>query len=230
MEKPCSTDASEIHDSPPPPACFLIVYNVSKKHNIGTLARSAAIFGVKEFCLVGSQKFNTFGSHGSSDYVAFRHFTKLSECCAYLKNEEGCEIIGVEIHDDAQPVHAKPFAGPTAFLLGNEGTGLSEKEMEFCDKFVYISQYGPGSASLNVVVAASIVLHEFAVWAGYRERAREGAKFDVGDRPPRTTRRGVVPLTEEETRLLKEGRRANRGTDVMMGEQGEEGGFFGDIL
>lgn len=35
-------------DEAQPPACFLIVYNVSKKHNIGTLARSAAAFGVKE--------------------------------------------------------------------------------------------------------------------------------------------------------------------------------------
>lgn len=31
-----------------PPASFVIVHNVSKKHNIGTLARSAAAFGVKQ--------------------------------------------------------------------------------------------------------------------------------------------------------------------------------------
>lgn len=43
-----------------------------------------------------------------------------------------------------------------------QGTGLSEKEMEICDFFVYIPQSGPGTASLNVTVAASIVLHQFA--------------------------------------------------------------------
>ena len=53
MEIPRSSDVKSSSEagagsSPPPPACFLIVYNVSKKHNIGTLARSAAIFGVKE--------------------------------------------------------------------------------------------------------------------------------------------------------------------------------------
>lgn len=35
------------------------------------------------------------------------------------------------------------------------------KECEICDFFVYIPQYGGGTASLNVTVAASIVLHHF---------------------------------------------------------------------
>jgi len=43
-----------------------------------------------------------------------------------------------------------------------QGTGLSTKELEICDFFVYIPQYGCGTASLNVTVAASIVLHHFA--------------------------------------------------------------------
>jgi hypothetical protein len=30
------------------PACFVIVYNVSKKHNIGTLLRSCTAFGVTQ--------------------------------------------------------------------------------------------------------------------------------------------------------------------------------------
>lgn len=42
-----------------------------------------------------------------------------------------------------------------------KGTGLSAKECEICDFFVYIPQYGCGTASLNVTVAASIVLHHF---------------------------------------------------------------------
>ncbi len=30
------------------PECYVIVYNVSKKHNIGTLLRSCTAFAVKE--------------------------------------------------------------------------------------------------------------------------------------------------------------------------------------
>ena len=72
-----------------------------------------------------------------------------------------------------------------------QGTGLSQGQVRLCDAFVYIQQYGPGTASLNVSVAASIVLHHFALWAGYQERGRHGEKFDVGERPVRRTPRGA---------------------------------------
>jgi hypothetical protein len=87
--------------------------------------------------------------------------------------------------------------------------------MGLCDRFIYIPQYGPGTASLNVAVAASIVLHNFAVWAGYRERSRHGAKFDVSQRPLRTAPRGVVPPTPEEAAAVAEARRRarQRGSD-----------------
>lgn len=49
-----------------------------------------------------------------------------------------------------------------ALIMGNEGTGLSDKLMEQCQRhFVRIPQYGRGTASLNVYVAASIVLSQF---------------------------------------------------------------------
>ena len=39
--------------------------------------------------------------------------------------------------------------------------GLNDKQKLICDEFVYIPQYGDGTASLNVNVATSIVLHEY---------------------------------------------------------------------
>jgi hypothetical protein len=54
-----------------------------------------------------------------------------------------------------------------------QGQGLNERQLALCDSFVYIPQYGPGTASLNVAVAASIVLHHFALFAGYPVRQRE---------------------------------------------------------
>ncbi|PSC75588.1 family tRNA rRNA methyltransferase [Micractinium conductrix] len=180
------------------PRSWLIQYNVSKKHNIGTLARCATAFNVAEVCLVGSRQFNSFGAHGADSYVSFSHHSSLDECCASLRQNKGCTIVGVEIVEGARPVHNFPFRGNTAFMLGNEGQGLNERQVALCDEFIYIPQYGPGTASLNVAVAASIVLHHFALWAGYEERAREGQKFVLGDRPQRTAARGVVPLTAEE--------------------------------
>lgn len=97
--------------------------------------------------------------------------------------------------------------------------------MRLCDGFVYIPQHGPGTASLNVTVAASIVLHHFAVWAGYPEREREGAKFVVARRPQRTTPRGVVPLTPEEQQAL---RMQRQGLGLAEEEGGGEDGAVAD--
>jgi len=91
----------------------------------------------------------------------------------------GFTICGVEIVEGAQNVAEHPFRGPTAFMSGNEGHGLSEAELAICDQFVYIPQYGQGTASLNVAIATSIVLHHYSMWAGYNEQGREGFKYVV---------------------------------------------------
>eukprot|EP00249_Psilotum_nudum_P005172 c18636_g1_i2 orf=37-702(+) len=176
---------------------FMILYNVAKRHNLGTLARSATAFGVSELIIVGRKDFNSFGSHGASRHLQLRHFFTLSQARLYLKGEKDCDICGVEIVDGAKAIHERPFFRSTAFLLGNEGTGLSIKEMAICDFFVYISQYGCGTASLNVAVAASIVLHHFAVWAGFSERQRDGQKFVVSEHPLRKGLRNTCMETPE---------------------------------
>ena len=68
---------------------------------------------------------------------------------------------------------------------------MTAKQMSLCDSFVYIPQYGSGTASLNVTVAASILLQHYAVWAGYSERERDQHKFVVASKPERTTARGT---------------------------------------
>lgn len=171
---------------------YLLVHNVAKRHNLGTLARSATAFGVTEIILVGRKDFNAFGSHGATLHLQFRHFHTLPEAVKYLKAKDVL-ICGVEITEGAAKVHKHPFSRSTAFVLGNEGSGLSDKEMEVCDFFVYIPQNGPGTASLNVTVAASIVLHQFAVWADFPERERDGQKFVVAERPVRRGPRNMCP-------------------------------------
>src|SRR3569623_1597217 len=71
------------------PRSYLLVHNVSKKHNIGTLSRSCTAFGVTQVCIVGQNAYNTFGSHGAAEYVNIRHFWKLEDAAMYLKVSGG---------------------------------------------------------------------------------------------------------------------------------------------
>lgn len=76
-----------------------------------------------------------------------------------------------------------PFRKSTVFMVGNEGTGMNPQQMAVCDFFVYIPQHTRTTASLNVLVACSIVLHHFALFADFDTSPMEGAKFVVDDPP-----------------------------------------------
>eukprot|EP00128_Syssomonas_multiformis_P015257 Colp12_sorted_trinity150504_noHs@30115 len=153
------------------PSSYLVLHNIFSKTNIGNMLRSASAMGVTEVIIVGLKKYNTFGAHGADRHVKVKNFQTLQEARQYLK-EQGCNIVGIEIMPDAKPIQSHPFTGSTAFVMGNEGTGLSQKQIEMCDDFVYIPQHGGGTASLNVCVATTIVLHHFAMWGQFPERAR----------------------------------------------------------
>ncbi|CAH0482806.1 unnamed protein product [Peronospora belbahrii] len=85
--------------------------------------------------------------------------------CKVHCQERNIRIYGVEIMQNAKSITDRPFHGDAAFIMGNEGSGMNSTQMAICDEFVYIPQYGGGTASLNVTVAASIILQSFALWA-----------------------------------------------------------------
>lgn len=88
----------------------------------------------------------------------------------------------------------------SAFLFGNEGTGMSIKQRNVAEHMVHIPQFASSSpfsstssissttdssssssegtmASINVACASAIVLFQFATWAGYEEGTIQGEKF-----------------------------------------------------
>ncbi len=152
---------------------------MSKRNNIGNIVRSCSAFGASAVFVAGRKKDTMFyGSHGTRNKLPIRFFDSLAEVRAHCA-ERGIHVCGIEILAEARPVHSHPWRGPTAFILGNEGQGLTQREKDACDSFVYISHYGSGTASLNVTVAGSIVLHHYGLWAGFAERPREGEKYVV---------------------------------------------------
>jgi hypothetical protein len=149
---------------------------------------------------------------------------------AYLTEQRGARILGIEIAPTAVSVATLPFSGPTAFILGNEGSGLSPAQCAVCDGFVYIPQHGPGTASLNVAVAAGIVLHRFSEWACYAEAGRDAehpGKFGVAPRPQRTAPRGVVP--EQDVGEVRAARAAAREAREAAAAQAVGGLLDGEL-
>lgn len=159
------------------------MFNIQKAKNFGTVIRSAAAFNLQEVFLVEppgkKNKIATFGSQGTATKIDMRFFQSLKGVREYCTAKK-ISICGIEIMPDAKPIQSHPFVGDTVFMLGNEGAGLNQNQIDICDQFVYIPQYTDKTASLNVAIAGSIIFHHFGIWAGYQEASRTGEKFDVG--------------------------------------------------
>ena len=168
-----------------------MLHNVAKKKNFGELIRTAAALGVDEIVVVGAQKLSSFGAHGTVGYVKFSHFDRMNDAVSYLHDVCSARICGVEITPDSKPVQAHPFGGNTAFLMGNEGQGLTPSQIGICDQFVYIPQHSNATASLNVNAACAVVLHQFAMWAAYPEASRDGFKYVQGAPPSSVPNSGI---------------------------------------
>lgn len=163
-----------------PPEFQFLIYNVAKPRNVGNMIRSAVAMGATTAVVVGSRKLQAFGALASESYLTYNHFETIKEAHASLK-ERGFEIVGIEIDNQATSIVEpnKAFRGPTCFMLGEEGHGMRPEHRKFCDRFIYIPQFGHGTASLNVSNAAAIVFYAFASWAQYVQSPIEGEKFLV---------------------------------------------------
>lgn len=106
---------------------------------------------------------------------------------------------------------------------------MNGRQLAVCDEFVYIPQYSGHTASLNVAVAASIVLQYFAVWACYPEQPREmeGRKFVV------SASRGKLEAyrhpSEKELKIRQQLQRA-RYTNKMLANTVGDGEISVDLL
>ena len=138
------------------------------------LIRTANAFGAIPIA-VGKKDYSRCGATARTRRTKVLHFYTLDEAIEHVRSL-GCTLIGVEIDSSSHPVSNQPFTGSSAFMMGNEGEGLTTKQIAMCDSLVYIPQYGD-AVSLNVNVAAGVVLHQFAVWAGFNESRRVDNKY-----------------------------------------------------
>jgi tRNA G18 (ribose-2'-O)-methylase SpoU len=88
-------------------------------------------------------------------------FAKWNDCVSYLERNN-IPLVGVEI--DKQAITIDEFLTKcrefqhVALVMGNEANGLSTSQMKSCRHLLRLPQYGAGTASFNVYVAASLVL------------------------------------------------------------------------
>jgi tRNA G18 (ribose-2'-O)-methylase SpoU len=144
----------------PGPSPFVLVLDHLKAgFNVPKIFRSAEAFGAAQIHLVGIGPFDPAPAKGAFKKVPARFFDDFPESYGALR-QEGYSLFclapegGETLTDSRLPLRS-------AFVLGHEETGLSFSLSDFPDvRPLTIPQLGVVQ-SLNVSVAASIVMYEY---------------------------------------------------------------------
>lgn len=167
------------------PKSWVILSNLQSGSNIGSICRNCLSFGVSEVIVVGRSNYKgkmRQADRGAKELLKFKVFSNTGEAISYLKGPEiDAEVIGLEIMKKSESLTTFQYSAGrnVAFIFGNEGKGLSDKQRSVCDRFCYIPQFSFGMASINVSCCSAIVLHHFATAMGYKEAEITGEKFSL---------------------------------------------------
>lgn len=160
----------ELDDLLKKPQPFLLVLeDLQDPGNVGTIFRTAEGAGVDGIILSAScvDVYNPKtirGAMGSIQRMPFLYTNELIEVVEKLKSVQikiyAAHLDGAKIYDQ------EDYQKGCAFLIGNEGKGLSERLTKAADKLIKIPMQGRVE-SLNAAIAATILIYE-----GARQRRR----------------------------------------------------------
>ena len=165
VDPPRDYSLAELVERAAPAAPLLVVLDgIEDPHNVGAILRTVDAAGAHGVVRQARHAAALDGvaakaSAGAVAHVPIATEVNIARAVEELK-ELGVWTVGLA-GDGPEPYEAIDYTVPTALVLGAEGTGLRRLVRERCDRIVSISMYG-ASSSLNVSVAAGIVLFEAA--------------------------------------------------------------------
>jgi len=144
------------------PPLLLVLDGVTDPHNLGACLRVAdgagvhAVIAPKDHA-VGLNATVAKVASGAAETVPYFMVTNLARTLGELK-ERSIWCLGLSDEAD-RTLYQSDLKGPTALVMGAEGTGLRQLTRKTCDALVSIPMLG-AVESLNVSVASGICLYE----------------------------------------------------------------------
>ena len=142
---------------------FVIVENLQVPGNLGTIIRTAEAAGVTG--VIMSQDtvdiYNpkvTRSTMGAVYRVPFLYTDDLPYVIGLLK-DIGIYVYAATLSEKAKEYDRYNYTPGSAFIIGNEGNGLTEETIALASAQIYIPMQGEGE-SLNASMAAGILMYE----------------------------------------------------------------------
>src|SRR5512146_1952357 len=128
---------------------------ISKPMNLGNLLRIAHAFGASFFFTVGGRVRLADAMSDTSDAAGHIPVYQFANVDA-LQLPQGCELVGIEITEDATLLPSFRHPLRAAYVFGSERMSLSDAMLARCRHVVRI----PTRFSINVGMAGAIVLYD----------------------------------------------------------------------
>ena len=141
---------------------IILCDEISDPHNIGAVIRTCEAAGAHGVIIpkrrsAGLNATVAKASSGAVYHTAVARVTNMVAAITELK-KAGVWVFGAATKGGSKLWQAD-FTGPTAFVIGSEGSGISRLVSEKCDFQVSIPMFGK-IESLNASVSASILVYE----------------------------------------------------------------------
>ena len=151
---------------------IMVLEHLQDPGNLGTILRTAEGAGVTGIVMdrecVDIYNPKTIRSTMGSIYrMPFCYVEDLKAAIGHLK-EAGIGVYAAHL-DGRHDYDEEDYGRPCAFLIGNEGNGLSQETAELADIYIKIPMEGQVE-SLNAAIAASVLMFE----AGRQRRRHKG--------------------------------------------------------
>ena len=138
---------------------MLVLDQLKAGFNVAKIFRSAQAFGAAAVHLINIPPFDPAPAKGAFKYVPARFHDSFADCHAEL-GSQGYAFFSFEPHAD-KALHQIALPPKSAFVFGHEELGIRFDPARFSDiQQLKIPQFGQLD-SLNVSVAASIVMYEY---------------------------------------------------------------------
>ncbi len=140
---------------------ILVLDAIQDPGNLGTIIRSAVAFHVDTIVL-GTGTVDLYNPKviRSSQGMLFHINIIERDLNTFLPQlkKEGYQLLGTKV-TYGESLKTLEKLKKTVIIMGNEGNGVQDTFLDLCDQYLYIDM-NPMCESLNVGVAASIILYE----------------------------------------------------------------------
>lgn len=143
------------------------VEGISKPMNLGAIMRTAHAFGAAFVFTVAAhhtvRQVKKSDTSATFEHVPYYDWAAIPD----MALPKGCQLVGVELIEDAVDLPVFRHPKSAAYVLGRERGSLTPEMLARCDHVVKI----PTQFCVNVSVAAALTLYDRTIsWGGWAER------------------------------------------------------------